>query len=108
MRMLTGVLSDMVAVCDRVARAMRPKASQAALLAQILGLGVMLARGKDTLCHMLRPLSILRVRHCRHFLNYARAMVKPLNYHDGPLVWVDCEMTGLDPRTDKILEIAVG
>ena len=25
----------------------------------------------------------------------------------GPLVWVDCEMTGLNPRVDKILEIAV-
>ncbi|KAI0645281.1 ribonuclease H-like protein [Trametes meyenii] len=25
----------------------------------------------------------------------------------GPLVWIDCEMTGLDPQTDKILEIAV-
>jgi len=32
---------------------------------------------------------------------------KPLDFYDGPLVWVDCEMTGLDPRTDKILEIAV-
>ncbi|KNZ74882.1 putative oligoribonuclease [Termitomyces sp. J132] len=32
---------------------------------------------------------------------------KPLGFHDGPLVWVDCEMTGLDPRKDKILEIAV-
>ena len=25
----------------------------------------------------------------------------------GPLVWVDCEMTGLDPKRDKLLEIAV-
>ncbi|PKS10565.1 hypothetical protein jhhlp_002319 [Lomentospora prolificans] len=24
---------------------------------------------------------------------------------DGPLVWIDCEMTGLDPSTDEILEI---
>jgi oligoribonuclease len=32
---------------------------------------------------------------------------KPLDFYDGPLVWVDCEMTGLDPRRDKILEIAV-
>ncbi|KAG6902371.1 hypothetical protein C0995_000933 [Termitomyces sp. Mi166 len=32
---------------------------------------------------------------------------KPLSFYDGPLVWVDCEMTGLDPRKDKILEIAV-
>ncbi|KAF7362201.1 Exonuclease domain-containing protein [Mycena venus] len=26
---------------------------------------------------------------------------------DGPLIWIDCEMTGLDPDKDKILEIAV-
>ncbi|EGY21887.1 hypothetical protein VD0002_g4307 [Verticillium dahliae] len=24
---------------------------------------------------------------------------------DGPLVWIDCEMTGLDPDTEEILEI---
>lgn len=23
----------------------------------------------------------------------------------GPLVWIDCEMTGLDPDTDSIIEI---
>lgn len=23
------------------------------------------------------------------------------------MVWIDCEMTGLDPRKDKILEVAV-
>jgi len=34
-------------------------------------------------------------------------MTRVLDFHDGPLVWVDCEMTGLDPRKDKILEIAV-
>lgn len=32
-------------------------------------------------------------------LNYTRAM------NPGPLVWIDCEMTGLDPKTDKIIEI---
>jgi Exonuclease len=32
---------------------------------------------------------------------------RPLDFYDGPLVWVDCEMTGLNPRKDKILEIAV-
>ena len=31
----------------------------------------------------------------------------PLDLNDGPLVWIDCEMTGLDPSKDKILEIAV-
>ena len=30
-----------------------------------------------------------------------------LTYEDGPLVWVDLEMTGLDPKRDKIMEIAV-
>jgi len=32
---------------------------------------------------------------------------KPMALSDGPLVWIDCEMTGLDPRKDRILEIAV-
>ncbi|GBE81295.1 hypothetical protein SCP_0310220 [Sparassis crispa] len=32
---------------------------------------------------------------------------QPLDFAAGPLVWIDCEMTGLDPRADKILEIAV-
>ncbi|KAI0741192.1 ribonuclease H-like protein [Earliella scabrosa] len=32
---------------------------------------------------------------------------RPLDYAAGPLVWIDCEMTGLNPRTDRILEIAV-
>jgi len=32
---------------------------------------------------------------------------KPLDFSDGPLVWVDLEMTGLDPKKDKILEVAV-
>ncbi|WVQ80801.1 hypothetical protein IAT38_002907 [Cryptococcus sp. DSM 104549] len=31
----------------------------------------------------------------------------PLEYDDGPLVWVDCEMTGLDFLNDRIIEIAV-
>jgi hypothetical protein len=30
-----------------------------------------------------------------------------LTFYDGPLVWIDCEMTGLDYKTDTILEIAV-
>jgi hypothetical protein len=34
--------------------------------------------------------------------------LKPLDFYAGPLVWIDCEMTGLNPRKDKILEIAVG
>ncbi|KAI5988088.1 ribonuclease H-like domain-containing protein [Pisolithus albus] len=31
----------------------------------------------------------------------------PLNFQAGPIVWVDCEMTGLNPKKDKLLEIAV-
>jgi hypothetical protein len=30
-----------------------------------------------------------------------------MNFNDGPLVWIDCEMTGLNFRKDKLLEIAV-
>jgi len=30
-----------------------------------------------------------------------------LNFQAGPLVWIDCEMTGLNPKHDKLLEIAV-
>ncbi|KAJ3575059.1 hypothetical protein NP233_g1350 [Leucocoprinus birnbaumii] len=33
--------------------------------------------------------------------------VRPLGFYAGPLVWIDCEMTGLSPRKDKIMEIAV-
>ena len=32
---------------------------------------------------------------------------KPLDINCGPLVWIDCEMTGLDYQNDTILEIAV-
>ncbi|KAF8345987.1 ribonuclease H-like protein [Amanita rubescens] len=35
------------------------------------------------------------------------APVKRLFAADSPLVWVDCEMTGLAPGKDKLLEIAV-
>ncbi|KAJ3726956.1 ribonuclease H-like domain-containing protein [Lentinula raphanica] len=33
--------------------------------------------------------------------------VRPLDAAAGPMVWIDCEMTGLNPEKDKILEIAV-
>jgi len=32
---------------------------------------------------------------------------KPLRPSDGPLVWIDCEMTGLNPKKDRLLEVAV-
>src|SRR6185369_16674105 len=31
----------------------------------------------------------------------------PLKKSDQNLVWIDCEMTGLDPERDRIIEIAV-
>ncbi|KAG6335487.1 hypothetical protein ID866_3594 [Astraeus odoratus] len=31
----------------------------------------------------------------------------PLNFHAGPIVWIDCEMSGLNPKKDRLLEIAV-
>ena len=31
----------------------------------------------------------------------------PLNKSDKNLVWLDCEMTGLNPDVDRIIEIAV-
>ena len=37
----------------------------------------------------------------------AMRLSKPLDFAAGPLVWIDCEMTGLNPQTDQILEIAV-
>jgi hypothetical protein len=47
-----------------------------------------------------------RVRHFRFKLSNSMAH-KTLDINDGPLVWIDCEMTGLDPSKNKILEIAV-
>lgn len=32
---------------------------------------------------------------------------RTLDYDAGPLVWIDLEMTGLNTKTDKIMEIAV-
>jgi len=32
---------------------------------------------------------------------------RPLHPSDGPMVWVDLEMTGLDWNTDRIIEVAI-
>lgn len=40
-------------------------------------------------------------------LSLSHNMSTHLTFYDGPLVWIDCEMTGLDYKTDRILEIAV-
>ena len=37
----------------------------------------------------------------------AAAAAPPLARNDQNLVWLDCEMTGLDPEVDRIIEIAV-
>ncbi len=37
----------------------------------------------------------------------APAAEAPLAKNDQNLVWLDCEMTGLDPEVDRIIEIAV-
>ena len=37
----------------------------------------------------------------------APASDAPLAKSDQNLVWLDCEMTGLDPEVDRIIEIAV-
>ena len=31
----------------------------------------------------------------------------PLGKSDQNLVWIDCEMTGLDPESERLIEIAV-
>ena len=33
--------------------------------------------------------------------------VEPLTKSDQNLVWIDCEMSGLEPETDRLLEIAI-
>jgi oligoribonuclease len=35
------------------------------------------------------------------------AAAAPLSRNDQNLVWLDCEMTGLDPEVDRLIEIAV-
>ncbi|KIJ65905.1 hypothetical protein HYDPIDRAFT_109989 [Hydnomerulius pinastri MD-312] len=50
------------------------------------------------------------VRRQPHFAAYNRTQMStqgPLSFRAGPMVWIDCEMTGLDPKKDKLLEIAV-
>ncbi|MEN9903475.1 MAG: hypothetical protein RLZZ555_40 [Pseudomonadota bacterium] len=37
----------------------------------------------------------------------AQEAVQHLVKNDQNLIWLDCEMTGLDPETDRLLEIAV-
>ncbi|THH05672.1 hypothetical protein EW146_g9837 [Bondarzewia mesenterica] len=77
--------------------------------------------GLYTYCSMLRSLvsrsrnlytrPILHRRSISQTANWRELLFmdsrKPLNFHSGPLVWIDCEMTGLNPQKDKIMEVAV-
>jgi len=56
--------------------------------------------------------TLFRPLNPRYPLRLSRKMAnmtnpRPLHYEDGPMVWIDCEMTGLDPKKDVLLEIAV-
>lgn len=62
------------------------------------------------LTRLPRPIKsrALSVRTLQAYTNMnAPSKLPALDSSAGPLVWIDCEMTGLNPRTDKILEIAV-
>ena len=54
----------------------------------------------------LVPIRIFSRNTHRSFRAYQGRM-NTLNWDDGPLVWIDCEMTGLDPKLNEIIEIAV-
>ncbi|KAF5383405.1 hypothetical protein D9757_006123 [Collybiopsis confluens] len=64
---------------------------------------------------MLASFSRLTLRSASNSRHYSKKVVfkqrmatkKALDAAAGPMVWIDCEMTGLDPKKDKILEIAV-
>ena len=43
----------------------------------------------------------------KHGFNYKLNLKRAKTVKDSNLVWVDCEMTGLDPNKDHLLEIAV-
>ena len=64
---------------------------------------------RTTILQLYRRLSISPKPHRSRIRPFrpSISMNRVLDFRDGPLVWVDCEMTGLNPRKDKILEIAV-
>ena len=53
------------------------------------------------------------IQHCRHGVaSFALTVVRayslgPVTEREGRLVWIDCEMTGLDLRRDALIEVAV-
>lgn len=59
----------------------------------------------------LITLTCLQFRAANSLRSFRNMSTNPLQgrltYYDGPLVWIDCEMTGLDYKKDRILEIAV-
>ena len=40
-------------------------------------------------------------------MRYMAETIPTLGKSDQNLVWIDCEMTGLDPEVDRLIEIAV-
>lgn len=44
----------------------------------------------------------------QHIISLLQRFRMPSRLPSSPLVWIDCEMTGLDHNKDRILEIAVG
>src|SRR5690348_13665543 len=46
-------------------------------------------------------------RNCLHVSTFtSHASLGPVTERDGRLVWIDCEMTGLDLRRDALIEVA--
>ena len=72
--------------------------------------GVRVGNGGHMLLFAL-PLTYLQFRAANSLRSFRNMSTNPLQgrltYYDGPLVWIDCEMTGLDYKKDRILEIAV-
>ena len=55
---------------------------------------------KGTKCYLCQ-------NYAKHVFNYKLTLKRAKTVKDSNLVWVDCEMTGLDPNKDHLLEIAV-
>lgn len=56
---------------------------------------------------IVHPVPHFSINASRTVRTYQTRMT-PLDWDSGPLVWIDCEMTGLNTKQDQIIEIAVG